>query len=202
MSSGLYPDFFQIERFQASPSAANQSQVYMAPVDLDVLGMVLYAGTAPASTNSMTVNISNYPTSQQGGSGTSVGAYNLWTATNVPTVTGTAHSNLTITNSATVVENIPYALNYPLPGQSPVTGYETAQSTAQGTYTAVTAPPTFYVYELSKGLVAPDNTYTDYNGVTQSASSYIHAGDVLTFVIGGTVGSAANLEMLLVCQKR
>jgi hypothetical protein len=50
-------------------------------------------------------------------------------------------------------------------------------------------------------LVAPDNTYTDFNGFT-SAASHVHAGDILTFVVGGTAGSSANLEVVLYCQKR
>jgi hypothetical protein len=52
-------------------------------------------------------------------------------------------------------------------------------------------------------LVAPDNTYTDYNGITSTPASYIHAGDVLSFVIAGaSPGSAANLQMELILLKR
>jgi hypothetical protein len=201
MSSGLFPDMELIERFTSgSISAASVAQVFVAPVDLDVVGMTLYLVTAPGSTNSINVNISDFPTSQQGGSGTTVSAYNLWTAANVPTVTGTAHSNQIANQSVQLVENQPYALNYPLPGQSPTTGYKTAQSTAQTTQTAVTSPPIIYNYAMT-ALVAPDNTYTDYNGLTQPAS-WVHAGDILTFVVAGaSPGSAANLEMVLYAQK-
>jgi len=152
--------------------------------------------TAPGSTSSINVNVSDFPTSQQGGGGTTVSAYNLWTSANVPTITGAAKSNLTAVQNISLVDNFPYALNYPLPGQSPVTGYKTAQATAQTTTTAVTSPPTFYEYQMSQ-MVAPDNTYVDYNGITQPAL-YVHAGDVLTFnIAGASPGSAANLEIVL-----
>lgn len=201
MSSGLYPDMELIERYVSGAiSATTLGQVFVPPVDLDIIGMVLYVGTAPGSTNSFTVNVSNYPTSQNGGSGTSVGAYNLWTATNVPKLTGTATNNLTVVQTA-VVKNVPYALNYPLPGPSGTVGYTTAQSTAQTTEVPVTAPPTAYNFGIG-ALVAPDNTYTDYNGNTAVAASQVHAGDILSFVVGGTVGSAANLEIVLYAQKR
>ena len=54
--------------------------------------------------------------------------------------------------------------------------------------------------------MAPDNTYTDLNGFTVPAST-VHAGDVLSFVVtaGGSavsVGSAANLEIVLYTNKR
>lgn len=202
MASGLNPNIELIERFQSgSISAANVAQVFVAACDLDIVGLMLYLVTAPGGSSSINVNVNNFPTSQQGGSGTTVGAYNLWTATNVPTVTGTAHSNSTAVQSIQVVENQPYALNYPLPGQSPTTGYKTAQATAQTTQTAVTTPPLIYNYQMS-ALVPPDNTYTDYNGLTQPAT-WVHTGDILTFVIaGGSPGSAANLEMVLYTQKR
>lgn len=202
MASGLQPNIELIERFSAGAvSASSVAQVFVAACDLDVVGLVLYAVTAPGGTSTFNVNVSDFPTSQQGGGGTTVGAYNLWTAANVPTVTGTAHSNSVAVQSIQVVENIPYALNYPLPGQSPVTGYKTAQATAQTTTTAVTTPPLIYNYQMS-GLVPPDNTYTDYNGIVQPAN-WVHAGDILTFVIAGaSPGAAANLEMVLYTQKR
>ena len=201
MSTGLYQSQELIERFSASPSAGNIAQRFIAPIDLDVLGMALYVTTAPGAGSTMTVNVNNYPTSQNGGSGTSVAAYNLWTATNVPSIAGTATSNLTASNSTTLVENIPYALNYPLPGASGTVGYTTAQATSQTTETPVTSPPLVYKYTIT-GLVVPDNTYTDYNGITSTPASVVHAGDVLTFVVGGTVGSAVNLEMVLYTAKR
>jgi len=201
MSTGLYPDFFGVERFSASPATGNVTQRFIAPFDLDVFGLLLYVTTAPGAGDTLTVNVSNLPTSQQCGTNASVAAYNLWTAANVPSIVTTATTNVVTTNSTTLVENIPYALNYPLPGQSPVTGYETAQSTAQATYTAVTAPPNVFKYQMN-ALTTPDNTYTDYNGITLTPAGVVHAGDVLTFVIGGVVGAAANLEMLLYCYKR
>ena len=201
MASGLYPTIEIIERFLASVSTGNITQRFVAPCDLDVFGLALYVTTAPGASTTLTVNVSNYPTSQQGGSGTTVSAYNLWTATNVPSIVNTAQSNIVTTNSATLVKNTPYALNYPLPGPSGTVGYNTAQSTSTSTESPVTSPPTFYNYQMTN-LVAPDNTYTDYNGVALSPASYVHAGDILTFVVGGSVGSAANLQMALYCGKR
>jgi hypothetical protein len=196
MSSGLYPNTEVIERFSSGGiSAGAVAQPFMAPYDLDVVGLLIYLVTAPGTTASINVNVSDFPTSQQGGGGTTVSAYNLWTAANVPTITGAAKSNSVAVQNISLVDNFPYALNYPLPGASPTTGYKTAQATAQTTQTAVTAPPTFFEYQMSQ-LVVPDNTYTDYNGQVQPAS-VVHAGDVLTFNIAGTPGSAANLEMIL-----
>jgi hypothetical protein len=201
MAAGLYPDRVVIERFSASPGDGNIAQRFIAPFDIEVLGMALYSATAPGSTNVMTVNVSNFPTSQQGGAFSSVGAYNLWTAANVPSVTGSATSNLVTSNTTALVENLPYALNYPLPGPAGTIGYETAQATSQITTNPVTAPPTVYQFKLASGLVAPDNTYLDYNSILTTAGT-VHGGDVLTFVVGGTVGSAANLEIILYGDKR
>lgn len=209
MPSGLYPDVILIERFLASVTASTLSQKFIAPVDLEVLGMVMTVGTAPGSNNGVILNVSNFPTSQQGGTNASVSAYNLWTATNAPTILGTGTNNAGTTNSTTLVYNAPYALNYPLPGPTGTAGFQTAQSAAQTTETPVVAPPTVFQFK-SAGLVAPDNTYNDYNfGVTGvvSPASVVHAGDVLSFVItgggsGASVGSAANLEAVLVCTKR
>lgn len=206
MSTGLYQDSFSVDIFLASVSAATLAQVWIAPADVDVLGLLLHLGTACGATDGLHVNVSNLSTAQQGGSGTPVSAYNLWTATNVPTILGTATNNIPAVVQTAVVDNVPYALNYPLPGQSPVTGYETAQSSAQGTFTAVTAPPTIYNYG-GGALVAPDNTYTDYNGVLLTPASLVHSGDVLSFVItaagsGNSVGSAANLTLNLFVSKR
>jgi hypothetical protein len=203
MSTGLYPNNATVERWLAGAvSAQTIAQPYFVPFDSDVLGLILYAGTAPGGSNTFSVNVNNTPTSQTGGAGTTVNAYNLWTATNVPTVTGTAHSNLTAQQTLQVVENIPYAINYPLPGPSGTTGFVTAQSTAQTTTNPVTSPPLVYKFSMS-ALVAPDNTYTDYNGFTGTPASFVHVGDVLSFVIsGGSPGSAANLQMELILAKR
>lgn len=197
MSAGLYPDVELVERWIAgSVSTGNIAQIFAAPCDLDVVGMYLYAVTAPGAATTATVNVNNFPTSQQGGSGTTVSAYNLWTAANVPSIVNTAHSNLSVVQTLTVIKPSPYALNYPLPGPSGTSGFVTAQQTALTTETPVTAPPVQYQFQMS-GLVAPDNTYTDYNGNTGSSASYVHAGDILTFVVGGTAGSLANLEIVL-----
>lgn len=214
MSTGLYQDHFIVERFVSSPSAQTVAQRYVAPVDLDVLGCILWLGTAPGTdvNHGLTVNISNSPTSQIGGGGTTVSPYNLWTAANDPTLANTQTNNLTLIQSNTfygaqqLVNNNPYALNYPLPGPSGTVGYVTAQSTAQTTETPVTSPPVIYRYGVSGyGAVAPDNTYTDYNGVAGTPASLVHAGDVLSFVIAALssgIGAAANLNIELICSKR
>jgi hypothetical protein len=197
MSSGLYPNAEIVERFQASVSAANLAQPFIAPCDLDIIGLLAVVGTAPGSTNVMTLNVNNSPTSQLA----NVSAYNLWTAANVPGITGTSTKSFATSTTQTLIENIPYPLNYPLPGPSGTRGYVTAQATSQTTETPVVAPPTMAVYQLL-GLTPPDNTYTDFNGVASTPASLIHAGDVLTFVVGGAVGSAANLAISLYMQKR
>src|ERR1022692_4147018 len=97
----LHPAPILIERFLASVSASTFGQTFIAPTDLTVIGMVINLGTAPGGTSVVTVNVSNSPTSQaaSGGAGTIVSAYNLWTATNAPKVTGTATTNLTVQNT-------------------------------------------------------------------------------------------------------
>ena len=214
MSTGLYQDHEIVERFVTSPTAQTIGQRFVAPLDLDVLGCILWLGTAPGTgaTTGLTVNVSVSPTSQIGGGGTTVGAYNLWTAANVPTVAFNATNNLTLIQSnvfygsQTLVNNNPYALNYPLPGPSGTSGYVTAQSTSQTTESPVTSPPVIYRYGVNGfGAVAPDNTYTDYNGVAGTPASLVHAGDVLSFVItalGGGIGAAANLNIELITSKR
>ena len=206
MSVGLYPNSDIVERFLASVSASTLTQRFIAPADYDVIGMLLYVSTAPGATDGVSVQISNFPTSQQGGSNSSVSAYNLWTTANLPTILGTNTTNAVTSNSTTVIENIPYALNYPLPGPAGSVGYATAQATSQTTTNPVVAPPSLYKFQMTGGLVVPDNTYTDYNGIT-AATSIIHAGDVLSFVVGAagsnaSVGSAANLEIALYLSKR
>jgi hypothetical protein len=199
---GLYDDAVVFERFQASVSAANLSQPLVAPCDLEVVGLVARLGTAPGGASTVTINVSNSPTSQLAG----VSAYNLWTALNVPTITGTASTSFTTsapTTQATgqpLIKNLPYALNYPFPGPSGTTGFVTAQSTSQTVETPVTAPPTLAKYQMS-ALVAPDNTYSDLNSIVTPAN-ILHAGDIATFVVGGGIGSAANLALSLFCQRR
>ena len=78
------------------------------------------------------------------------------------------------------------------------------QSTAQTTDSPVVTPPTIKEYYVT-GIVAPDNTYTDLNGVVQSAG-YVHAGDVLTWTVaagtGGAGSAAGTVELVLYCLKR
>jgi hypothetical protein len=214
MSTGLYQDHFIVERFQATPSAQTITQKYVAPADLDVLGLILVAGTAPGTSavTGLTVNVSNTPTSQTGGPGASVAPYNLWTAANVATLANTATTNLTVVQSNTffgaqqLVQNSPYALNYPLPGPSGTVGYVTAQATSQTTEVPVTSPPVVYRTGITGyGAVAPDNTYTDYNSIAGTPASVVRAGDVLSFVIAALsngIGAAANLNIELVASKR
>lgn len=208
MATGHYQDHEVVERFLGSVADGSITQQFIAPYDFDVLGLILVCGTAPGATHAVSVNVQNFPTSQNGGSGTSVAEYNLWTTANQPTVTGTAVHNLTLTQSVQLVENIPYALNYPLPGPSGTQGYVTAQSTSQTTTSPVTTPPLIYKFGVTSpslagtAFFAPDNTYTDYNGITGVSASRVHAGDILTFnVLGASLGSAANLNMELVLLK-
>jgi hypothetical protein len=202
MAGGIYASRIIIERFLASVSATTLSQVFVAPFDLEVLGLIAAVGTAPGTSDGLTVNVSNSPTSQLA----NVSAYNLWTSANVPTILGTSKLSVTTDTTKTVVQNTPYALNYPLPGPSGTSGFVTAQRTTQSTETPVTAPPNMSVYELD-GIVAPDNTYTDFNGATLTPASIVHAGDVLSFVVaaagtGASVGAAANLEIVLFATER
>ena len=210
MSAGLYQDHYVIERFLASVSATTIAQRAVVPFDADVLGMVLWLGTAAGGTSGVNVNVSDLATTQQnvtGAANTGPAAYNLWTAANVPTITGTATTNLKQVNT-TLVQNSPYALNYPLPGPTGTQGYVTAQSNVLTTQSPVTAPPSIIKPTLTPlfGSAAPDNTFVSLNGFTDPAST-VHAGDVLSFVItaggsGVSLGSAANLNIQLVCSKR
>jgi hypothetical protein len=199
MASGLYPADLIIERYLSSVSAETLGQKFVAPVDLDVLGIVAILGTAPGANDGLVINVSNTPTSQTG-----VSAYNLWTAANAPSILGTSTANYTTTTAITVVENTPYPVNYPFPGTSGTVGYKTAQSTSTSVSTPVVTPPTISIYQMS-ALVAPDNTYTDFNGYTLPAL-YVHAGDVLSFVLtaggtGASVGASASLELVLYAAK-
>lgn len=197
MASGLNPNIEIVERFLASVATGNMVQPFVAPCDLDVVGLVASLGTAPGGSSVVTINVNNSPTSQL----SVVSPFNLWTTANVPSITGTSTKSFT-TSAPTVVNNKPYALNYPLPGPSGASGYVTAQSTTQTTQTPVVTPPTIAEYQIS-ALVAPDNTYTDLNGVVGTSAARINAGDVLTFVLaGGGVGSAANLSISLFLLKR
>lgn len=202
MPGGIYDSPVIIERFLASVTASSLPEVFLAPCDLEVIGLMAVLGTAPGSTDGITVNISNSPTSQLG----TVSAYNLWTATSVPSILGTATKSYTTDTTRTVIENVPYALGYPLPGPTGTKGYETAQQTSQITETPVTAPPSINVFEMG-ALVVPDGTYTDFNGATLVPANIVHAGDVLSFVVAAagtnnSVGAAANLALSLLMQKR
>jgi hypothetical protein len=202
MASGLYQNHEIVERFLAAYAAGPVAQFFVAPMDFDVVGMLIGANVAPGGTNFVTVNVSDVPTSQQGGPGVNanVAAYNLWTAANVPTLTGTAKVSLPVQQPG-IIQNQPYSLNYPLPGPAGTQGFVTSQQTTLTTINPVLTPPTVYKYSVG-ALVAPDNTYTDYNGIVGAPASYVHAGDVLSFVLGGTPGAAAGLSMELVLSKR
>lgn len=191
---GLYPAPVIVDRFLASVSAETLAQTFIAPCDLDVIGMLLSVSAAPGGSDGLTVNVSDNPVSQS-----PVAAYNLWTAANVPTISGTSTRSYTAGEITTVVQNSPYALDYPFPGPSGTVGYETAQSMSQITSDPVTSPPLIDKFGLLTGLVAPDNTYTDVNGFTLVPASHVHEGDILSFVIAAitSVGSAANLEIVL-----
>jgi hypothetical protein len=200
---GLYNNPILIERFQAAISATTLTQVFIAPTDLEVIGLVAALGTtAPGAGNGVAINVSNSPTSQLA----NVSAYNLWTATNVPTILGASKTTFSTSTTTTVVKNLPYALNYPLPGPSGTTGFVTAQATAQTTETPVTAPPTLAEYQMG-ALVAPDNVYTDFNGIVNSPANWVHAGDILSFVTSAagtnaSIGAAAGtLEIVLFAHK-
>lgn len=199
MSSGLYPNMEMIERSQASYSAASIGQVFVAPADLVVVGLLAVIGTAPGGSASVLFNVSNSPTSQLA----VVSPYNLWTTANTPAIVGTSKNSFTTSTSQTVIQNSPYALNYPFPGPSGQQGYKTAQTQVLTTETPVVAPPTLAVYQMG-ALTAPDNTYSDFNGQTQPAS-LIHAGDILTFSVaagtGGAGSAAGAVEIILYCQK-
>lgn len=208
MSTGLYQDHFVAERFVASPTAQTVGQRYVVPADADVLGLILWLGTAPGANSGVIANVNNLSTSQQGGLGTPVGAYNLWTAANAPSVLGANTTNLTVVQTP-LVTNVPYALNYPLPGPAGTSGYITAQTNVLTVENPVLAPPTSYKVGVNPlyGSVAPDAVFTDYNGVTGSPASYVRAGDVLSFVLtaggsGVSIGAAANLNIELVLCKR
>ena len=196
MSSGLYVSPIVVERYSGAVAAGNLAQPFVAPADFDVLGLVAILGTAPGAGDSVSVNISNSPTSQLA----NVAPYDLWSALAVPTISGTNTHSFTTSTTDTVVDNRPYALDYPFPGPAGVSGHETAQSTSLTTQAPVTAPPQISEYDMG-ALVGPDNTYSDFNGVTQSAA-LVHAGDILTFVVSGTVGTAADLAVVLLLDKR
>lgn len=199
MPAGLYADLEIIERWSPTVAAGSLNgflQPFIAPCDMEIQGLIAVAGTAPGGSTSMSVNLAVTPTSQS----PTVSAYNAWTAANAPVIVGTATKSFATSTTATVVKNVPYALNYPLPGPSGTAGYTTAQSTSQTTETPVTSPPTQALYQTA-ALVAPDNTYSDFNGITQSAG-YLHAGDSVLVVVGANVGSAASMEVVIYALKR
>lgn len=204
MATGLFQDHKIVERSLASVSveALPFPGLFIAPTDYEVVGLLLYIGTAPGATHAVSVNCAVTAVSQVGASSLiTPNPYNMWTTANVPTITGTAQSNIVAVQNQTLVNPNPYNLNYPLPGQSPVTGYETAQSPTTGTFTAVTTPPLVTKFQMS-ALTPPDNTYVDYNGIT-TAASILHTGDLVSFVVSGSsLGSSANLQMELVLNKR
>lgn len=211
---GLFQSPVLAERFYSAVTVGNLAQPFVAPCDLEVISLVGRVGTAPGAGNTFTVNVNVTPTSQQVGlpSGvTAIPSYNLWSSANVPTISGT--STTTFVTSASDADlgtllllNEPYALNYPLPGPlngpytdgTGVSGFYTAQSTSQQVQEPVVSPPPMYEYGMTTP-VRPDAQYNDINGISQP-TYWVHAGDVLTFTVGGTVGSAADLSLVLYSQ--
>lgn len=226
-SGGIYASPVLIERTGTYSAAALGAQ-YLVATDLEVEGLMANVATAPGTGHAITVNVAVTPQSQltqsAAGSPTSQqtpNPYNLWTATNVPTISGAANNSFSIsqsnvfygaqdlvTNSSTTTGGLPvsggYALNYPFPGPASTVGYETAQQTSTITSAPVTSPPVVYKTGIG-ALVQPDNTYTSFNGDTASAS-ILHAGDLLTFNMaagtGGAGSAAGNIVVVLFCQKR
>lgn len=204
MPAGVYADIEIVERFLAAYAVGNVTQKFVCPCDLEVQGLLGLIGTAPGGVASVALNISNSPTSQLA----TVAPYNLWTAASAPSITGNANTSFTTSTNQSLIKNLPYALNYPLPGNivsGGNTGYYTAQSTAQATQSPATAPPTMANYQMGP-LTAPDNTYTDFNGISNTPAGFLHAGDVLTFSVaagtGGAGAAAGSLEIVLYCLKR
>jgi hypothetical protein len=201
MPAGLYADIEIVERFLSSYAAGNITQKFVCPCDMEVQGLLALIGTAPGGSASVAFNVSVSPTSQLA----SVSAYNLWTTANAPAVVGNATTTFTTSTSQSLIKNVPYALNYPLPGAPGSTGYTTAQATSQTTDSPVTSPPTMANYQMGP-LTPPDNTYTDFNGITGTPASYVHAGDVLTFSLaagtGGAGSAGGTVEVALYMLKR
>jgi hypothetical protein len=198
MAAGVYADLEIVERWSPTVAAGSLNgfaQPFIAPCDMEIQGLVASVGTAPGSTNVVSINLAITPVSQ------GIAGYNAYTAANVPTIGATGTRSYVISSSQTLIKNAPYALNYPLPGPSGTVGYSTAQSTSTTTQSPVTTPPTMANYQMLN-LTPPDNTYTDLNGVTGTSAGYLHAGDSMLVLIAGTAGSAANMEVVIYALKR
>ena len=110
MSTGLNPNTMLIEREQAAVAVATLAQPFIAPCDLDVVGLLAVLGTtAPGAGDGVVINLNDSPTSQLA----SVSPYNLWTTANAPSILGTSKNSFTTTTAPTVIENSPYPFNYP-----------------------------------------------------------------------------------------
>jgi hypothetical protein len=183
-------------------SAGNVAQQYVSPLDCDIVGLALSVQTAPGGASTVTVNATNSPTSQLTGTGSFAGVapFTLWSASMVPTITGSAKQNFAAQLTQTLPIFQPYALNYPLPGPSGTTGLFTAQSTSYQTETPLQSTALLIQPSVTGFPVAPNLTYNDINGFSRPTSR-LRVGDVLTFTIGGTIGSAANLSMSLILNK-
>jgi hypothetical protein len=190
-----FPSYIVIERFLASVAAGNLTQQYTSPIDCDIVGISASVGTAPGGTSTVTVNGSVSPTSQL----SKVSPFTLWSAANVPTILGTSKTSQT----ATLVTQGPvfqaYAQNYPFPGPGGTSGLVTAQSSVPTVENPVLSPPMQFQPSVT-ALVAPDLNYTDLDGYSRPTAR-LRNGDILTFVIGGTLGSAANLDISLLLLK-
>ena len=213
MPAGVYPNFVTVERFMATVAAGaitTPLRAWVAPVDLEVVGVTMSVSAAPGGTGGVVLNIQNTPSSQLANTGVApnpnVAAYNLWTTANAPSIlgAGTLYPSMPAAYP-TIITPQAYAQNYPFPGPAGTVGYTTAQSQTSTTSNPVLAPPNSYRFGPNL-MVQPDNTYTDYNNVVAPAS-IVHAGDVLLFNVaaggsGNSVGSAANLEVVLLLVKR
>jgi hypothetical protein len=206
MAEGLYPNGTVIERFLATVTPQTLGQRIQIVADGDLIGMVLYVSTAPGTGNGVSVNLSCVPTSQitnvpaAAQNQSVVSPYNLWSSTNVPTILGSATASWVSAPALATVANVPYALNYPMPGPSGTSGLKTAQATLPTTETPVTSPQATYQYEMANPY-PPDLSYLDMNGQLQPTYR-VHAGDILSCVVSAaganvSVGSAANLLMTL-----
>lgn len=191
MAAPGIPLYLLVERFQASVSAANLAQPFVCPNDYDVLGIYASCGTAPGGTSTVIINLSNSPTSQL----SVVSPYSLWSTAKAPTIIGTSTKSYSAANVLIAVQNSAYALNYPLPGPAGTSGLVTAQQALPTTENPVLQAPSEIQPNVT-ALTAPDLTYSDINGFVRPTGR-IRPGDVLTFAISGSIGSAANLAISL-----
>lgn len=223
MSSGLYGNIEVIERYVGTYNGTTNA--FVAPCDLDIVGGILYTGTALTATQTAYVNIAVTPTTQVAATGGGVvGAsngvlnnvgqtgttYNLWSTANRPTVvgaTGGVTTNLVNANAYLTKAGQGYPQNYPFPGPAGTVGYTTAQSTTSTTSNPKVTATTFVDFGIAT-LVAPDTTYFGVNdlvtyggtGYASQPANIVHAGDILSFAFNGS-GTATTVEFVLLANK-